>query len=473
MGKLLFLQNHDAEFLGPMYISAELKRAGHQCRLAVGRSVEDFRPVIEEYAPDALGLSVMTGGHLWALEIAGRLRQLTKAVIIMGGPHPTFCPGVAAHPNLDLAVRGEAEQAMIEIMGRIDTGQDFQGIANVLCRVDGVVVETPVRPLVEDLDLIAPADRSLYDVLGDKREVRVQRVITARGCPFDCAFCFQGSMRVLYAGKGRLMRVRRAATVIEECLRLKEEHKAEVIFFADDCFGVDRKWLYPFLENFRAKVGLPFVCLARADIIARDAEYAPRLAAAGCESVFFGIETGNERLRNEVLNKRLSNADIITAAEQLHQAGIRFRTYNIVGLPGETLEDALSTVDLNVRIQADYPWCSIFAPYPGTPLASEAVRLGFLPESFSEDDMTESFFVGSALDMPNIREMENLQKFFQTLVLWPWSRPLVRRLLGLRPNMLFSLWFGFVYFILYLRSERRSFWSTLRFALANARHVLK
>jgi len=365
----------------------------------------------------------------------------------------------------------------VDILDRLEASGsdpvDLGGIPNVLTRVDGQVVETPVRPLVEDLDTIALADRELYEVLGDRRDTRVQRVLTARGCPFDCAFCFQGSMRRLYAGKGRMLRVRRAAPVIAECLSLKRDRGAQVIYFADDCFGVDRKWLYPFLEAYKAQVGLPFVCLARADVVAKDEDYARRLAEAGCESVFFGIETGNERLRNEVLNKRLSDADILLTAQRLHAAGIRFRTYNILGLPGETLEDAFTTVEMNIRIGADYPWCSIFAPYPGTPLAAEAIKRGLLAPSFSVDDMSESFFVGSKLTLPNVRELQNLQKFFQTAVLWPWTLPLIKRLIRLRPNLLFSLWFGFVYFLLYLKSERRSFWKTLRFALANARHVLK
>lgn len=473
MARLLFLQNHEAEYLGPMYISAELKRAGHQCRLAVGSRLRDFERVLEEYRPHAVGFSIMTGGHAWALDMAEQVKRRFSVATVMGGPHPTFFPEVAAHPALDAVVRGEAEAATVEIMDRLEAGQPLAGIANVLCRVDGAVLEAPVRPLLDDLDSLAFPDRGLYDALGARRDTKVQRVLTARGCPFDCAFCFQGSMRRLYAGKGRMLRVRRAEKVIEECLQLKRERGAEVIYFADDCFGVDRKWLYPFLEDYRTAVGLPFVCLARADLLARDPDYARRLAQAGCESVFFGIETGSERLRNEVLNKRLSDADIYVAARQLHEAGIRFRTYNILGLPGETLEDALSTVEMNIRIGADYPWCSIFAPYPGTPLADLAIRKGMLPAGFSVDNMSESFFVGSALNMPGVREMQNLQKFFQTAVLWPRTLPFVRRLIRLRPNVLFQLWFGFVYFLLYLKSERRSFWTTLRFALANARHVLK
>lgn len=473
MARLLFLQNHEAEYLGPMYISSALARSGHQCRLAIGQKLQDFASVLQEFRPHAVGFSIMTGGHGWALDMAAQVKQACGALTIMGGPHPTFFPEVAAHPALDCAVRGEAEGAMLDIMERLERGGDLRGIPNVLVRVDGRVEEACVRPLVEDLDTLAPADRELYSVLGERRDTRVQRVLTARGCPFDCAFCFQGSMRRLYAGKGRMLRVRRAEAVIEECLELKNARGAQVIYFADDCFGVDRKWLYPFLEQYKARVGLPFVCLARADVVARDPEYAVRLARAGCESVFFGIETGSERLRNEVLNKRLSDADIFEAAKRLHGAGIRFRTYNILGLPGETLEEALSTLEMNIAIGADYPWCSIFAPYPGTPLAAEAIRMGLLPSSFSVDDMSESFFVSSQLTMPHARELANLQKFFQTAVLWPWTLPLVKRLITLRPNVLFQLWFGFVYFLLYLKSERRSFWKTLRFALANARHVLK
>jgi len=210
----------------------------------------------------------------------------------------------------------------------------------------------------------------------------------------------------------------------------------------------------------------------RADLVAAHADYAERLAEAGCRSVFFGVESGNPEIRNRVLVKRLSNQQIRTAADRLHAAGITFRTYNIVGLPGETLEDAYSTLQLNIDIETDYPWCSVFMPFPGTALTRYAFDQGYLDRSFEFDSLSRSFFTESRLDMRHSRELENLQKFFQTGVLWPWTLPLIRRLVSLRPNPLFTAWFGLIYFTVYLRSENKRFLESVLFAIRNAHHVL-
>jgi radical SAM superfamily enzyme YgiQ (UPF0313 family) len=246
----------------------------------------------------------------------------------------------------------------------------------------------------------------------------------------------------------------------------------KTIYFADDVFGMNRKWLYEFLPRYRAEVGLPFICLVRADLVCAEPTYAARLADGGCASVFFGVESGNESFRNRVLGKDLTDAQIEGAAALLHGAGIPFRTYNIVALPGETLEDAFSTVRLNIRIGTDYPWCSVFYPFPGAVLTRYAAEEGFLDRDADPGSLTRSFFTDSPLSGVTARRLQNLQKFFQTAVLWPRTFPLIRKLIFLPPNLFFTLWFAAVYLLVYLRSERRGFLKTLRFALKNYRHIL-
>jgi radical SAM superfamily enzyme YgiQ (UPF0313 family) len=159
------------------------------------------------------------------------------------------------------------------------------------------------------------------------------------------------------------------------------------------------------------------------------------------------------------------------AARNLHDAGIPFRTYNMTALPGETLDDAFRTVELNVRIKTDYPWCSVFSPFPGTALAQHAIEKGLLERDFNPEQLGSSFFRATKLRSPEARQLENLQKFFQTAVLWPWTFPLIKLLISLKPNRLFNLWFSLIYFCVYCRSERRGYWPTIRFALRNYRHV--
>ncbi|OIP91023.1 MAG: hypothetical protein AUK24_03545 [Syntrophaceae bacterium CG2_30_49_12] len=473
MAKLLFLQNIEYEFLGPMYISAHAKDGGHEVRISLGDNANDFEPTILEFQPDLLGFSTMTGSHLWARNIAHQLKVRHGLLNIFGGAHPTFFPEFIRESGVDMLVRGEGEETVREILDCIDAGRDFSDLANLTLKFpDGSVRENPVRMLRRDLDDYPFPDRHLYDALKGRIDRRVRNVITSRGCPFHCTFCFEDSMRELYRGKGKYVRIRAIAKVIEELKIQRSTTDVHTIYFADDVFGLNRKWLYEFLDVYKREVGLPFICLVRADLVAADPEYAQRLADGGCKTVFFGIESGNEEIRNRVLKKKLTNVQIRLAAERLHTAGIKFRTYNIVGLPDETLEDAFVTMRLNIDIRADYPWCSVFMPFPGTALTDYAFDRGYLDRSFKFDSLSESFFIDSKLNMPDIDRIANLQKFFQTAVLWPRTLPIVSRLINLRPNRLFDAWFGMVYFLVYIRSENKSFWKTLRFAVYNYHHVL-
>jgi anaerobic magnesium-protoporphyrin IX monomethyl ester cyclase len=471
MATILFLQHLEYEFLGPMYLSAAAKAAGHECRLAFADSTENCLSAVEAIRPDIVGFSTMSGSHRWAVDNARHIKKECGIPNIIGGAHPTFFPELIEEPGVDMILRGEGEESVVELLDRLDKHSSPAGIPNIWYK-NGQIVRSDVRRLNANLDVYPFPDRELYDPLSSILDRSVQNVITSRGCPWHCSFCFEDAMRELYEGKGKYVRIRNIESVLEECLQLKSRRGVQTIYFADDVFGMDRTWLYEFLPRYKSTVGLPFVCLVRADLVAADPEYAHRLAEGGCESVFFGIESGNEQLRNTVLAKQLTDRQIVHASSLLHEARIPFRTYNITGLPGETLEDGFSTVELNIRIKADYPWCSVFSPFPGTALTRYAVAQGALEEGFGPEALTRSFFTDSSLTGPHIQTLQNLQKFFQTAVLWPWTFPAIKRLVRLKPNLFFTAWFGLIYFCVYLRSERRGFWRTLRFGLRNYRHIL-
>jgi radical SAM superfamily enzyme YgiQ (UPF0313 family) len=472
MARLLFLQNIDYEFLGPMYISAMVKKHGHQCEMGLGQSLTDFSDKIESFKPDFVAFSIMSGSHSWARDMAQAIKMKYGIKNILGGAHPTFFPDFLKEEGVDYLVRGEGEETVLEILNRTDQEKSFEDIPNLSHKLSGKISHNPLRHLHARVDEYPVPDRALYNELDGRLDRSVRNVITSRGCPFHCSFCFEDAMRELYDGKGKYVRIREIGSVIEECKSLKNETSVRTIYFADDVFGMKKGWLYDFLEVYKTEIDLPFICLVRADIVASDEEYAHRLAEAGCRSVFFGVESGNETLRNEVLVKQLTNEQIIRAAELLHKAGIRFRTYNIVGLPDETLEDAFSTVEMNIRIKADYPWCSIFSPFPGTALTDYAFAKGYLNPTFQYEQLSKSFFLDSPLELPHIRQMQNLQKFFQTAVLWPWTFGLIKKIIKFPPNILFRVWFALVYFYVYVKSEQRSVFSTLPFAFKNYRHVL-
>jgi radical SAM superfamily enzyme YgiQ (UPF0313 family) len=472
MAKIIFLQNMWFKFLGPMYISAALKRAGHDCELLIGQDADDFLPLLHQQKPDLIAFSVMTGLHSWVGETAARLKKELDCRIILGGPHPTFFPEVIEHGGIDIICRGEGEEAMVELADALDSAREITPIANLWVKTtDNRIVRNDVRPLVENLDALPDPDRELYCRYPALQDDPVQVFISSRGCPYDCSFCFNHQMAALYRGKGRYVRHRSPDTVLEEIAKVTATNNAKRIYFADDTFALNQKWLRDFLPSYGRRFRIPFHCLVRIDQI--DDGMARLLYENGCEAVFFGIESGDEGIRNGILNKQISDEDIRRGAAILKKNGIKFRTYNIIGFPGETFSQALQTVYLNIAIGTDFPWCSLFMPYPGTRLAEYACAKGYLSADTSVDQMATSFHITSVLTNPDRNRLINLHKFFQTAVVFPPSLHLIKPLTKIPTNSLFQLWFGFVYFLLFIRSEGRGWRWAITSVLRNWRFFKK
>lgn len=470
MARLLFLQNIQYEFVGPTYISAMLKRAGHDCRVLIGKSLINFEKNIEDYKPDLIGFSIMSPSAAWANEIGRQVKNKYGLSTVFGGSHPTFYPEYINNDGVDMLVRGEGEDAMLEVMDCVEEKKDFGNISNLIYKKNGNIIENKIRDLHQDLDIYPFPDRKLYEPEFKKYNIdlSVRNVITSRGCPFSCTFCQTVTLRRLYKGKGNYIRIRKIEKVLEELELLKNTTEAKSFYFLDDIFGLDYEWLKDFLALYRQKVGIEFSCQIRADIVRKNKDYARLLKDSGCRMAAFGIESGSERLRNELLNKRVSNEDILVAASMLHEAGIKFRAFNIIALPGETLKDALETVQLNIDVKTDYPWCAVYMPFKDTALTNYALSEKLLPLDYFSSLHGRSYFSASSpLKTPDIKKIVNLHRFFQTAVWLPWTFPLIKLLIRLPPNPIFNLWFGFVLYLFYTKSEGRNWWKTFLFSIRN------
>ena len=198
-----------------------------------------------------------------------------------------------------------------------------------------------------------------------------------------------------------------------------------------------------------------------------DDKMAALLKKANCKVIYYGIESGNEKIRKNVLNKNISNKDIIKTAAILKKYNIKFRTCNILGIPGESIDNMFETIYLNAKIKTDYPWCAIFTPYPGTELFDIAVKHREIDKDFSFDNVPPTFMEKSILKRNDIDLIENIQKFFITAVKFPSFIPFIKKLIKLKPNIFFRLWFGLTYMISFMKSQRRSFFSAVILTLKN------
>ena len=466
VARFALLQNLYSENLGLMYLSACLQDAGHEARIFIDVKGTDAFADVERYRPHVLGFSCTTGLHHWALDFSRAYKaKHPQSVTLLGGPHPTVYPWIVRDPAVDYVCVGEGEGAVLDLARAIEEGGAPSGIPNLWSQVDGEVVSNPVRPLIHDLDALPFPDRTYYDRYPITAKETSKNFISGRGCAFKCNFCANHTLQELYRGKGKYVRFRSHENVIEEIRQVRKRYPVRFVGFSDDILIIDKKWLLPFLELYRREIGLPFISTVRAELV--DEEIVRALKAAGCISCVFGIESGVERIRNEVLAKNVKDEEIYEAARLFRMFKIRFGTYNMVGLPGETVEDAFETIKINARIRADFPWCSVLQPYPGTQIRKRIEA--DLGHELPVDEIGNSYFTTSVLRNSQMRQLENLQKFFFLAVKFPFFQPLIRQLIKLPPNPIYQAIFQAGYAWQLMKRSRINFFRLIRYGLASMR----
>ncbi|MGI6207609.1 MAG: B12-binding domain-containing radical SAM protein [Anaerolineae bacterium] len=442
MHLLFIVREIDNEPHGILLIAALLKQHGHRVSLVVATE-EDPVEAAERLKPDVVGYSVYTGTQRYYLDLNRRIKARIPVMSIFGGPHPTFFPEMIEEEGVDGVCVGEGEYATLELMDALEAGTPYYGLRNWLFKTESGVVRNPLRPLLtsEELDALPFADRELlYAAHPPSRQNRIRPFITGRGCPYNCSFCFNRAYSELYGDDGHRMRFRRrsVSSVLREIKEVAASHDLAFITFMDDTFIVQRPWLQEFARTYPAEVGLPFWCQVRANLVTED--IARLLKDAGCVSVSFGIEAGNDRLRNQILNRNMTREQILNAAAILRAHGIAFSTNNMLGLPTGGLAEDLETLALNIQCRPAYANVFLYQPYPKTALGEMAFQEGYMHGTF--DDLSGSVTLGTPIrfrDEADARRIENLQKLFALTVEFPFLLPLVRRLISLPPNPAF--WF--------------------------------
>jgi radical SAM superfamily enzyme YgiQ (UPF0313 family) len=440
MAKIVFLQRDPIEWLGIMYLSSMLKSRGHRTSVVI-ESLEPAGCTDRALAEDAdvYAFSPLATDYRWALRQAGALKGRSSALVAMGGTHVTLNPEeTIAHPGIDVICLGEGEHPVLELADAIDSGASRSSIPNLWVKDDGEIHRNDLRHLIEDLDSLPFPDRILYSKYAALRNWSKRPLHIGRGCPFSCSYCHNESKRELFAHKGRYVRWRTVDNVLDEVRSMAESTSFKVLHFVDDGFGLDRRWLADFLPRLSRLVETPPVIFAsmRADMVTEElcatfSAYGPHLMR-----LRIAVECGDEAFRREVLNKSVTDAQLRQAAELFHRHGIEFATYNIVGLPGESLDQALATLDLNLELRPSEAICFIFQPFPGTRLAQLAHDSGTIDAdaltAVGAEELRGSYESFSPLDQENIVQLENVQRIFGLVVRAPAIYPLFRRLVAAR-----------------------------------------
>ncbi|MBN1297513.1 B12-binding domain-containing radical SAM protein [bacterium] len=450
-----------------MSLIATARKNGFEADIAIGTDQYLLR-MVRDKKPRVVAFSCVTGIQNWALNICKAIKETIHPdiVTIMGGPHPTFFPEVLSRsPYLDMICVGEGEDVLLDLLHSDTPIQSAENIPNLHVQRDGHIIANPVRPLIQDLDTLPFMERSVYykyKILGDNP---VKRLISGRGCPHGCTFCFNHSMKAMYRSKGSYIRKRSVENILAEIEAIEKHWFVRTFRFEDDLFGVDKDWLLRFCEEYPRRFSTPFICSLRADTIDRDVVEA--LKNAGCFNVVMGVETGDEGLRNTLLKKHIFDDQLRDAARLFHQYAINFCTTNILGLPGETVEQAIRTLRMTWDLNPTFTWCSVFQPYPRTALG-DYVQEHRLVDCLDVDAIEPNYHSGSLLKQPDIRKSVNLHKFFYVLFNHPKLLPVIKPLLGLPPNALYVLIHRISFLLIYRKRWNISLWRAIQEGLSSS-----
>ena len=421
--RILIVQKTYLEVFGVMSIASVLQQAGHEVRVSLERG-KKLVAEVADYQPHVLGFTAVTMNVHTNLDDAGLLKQhMPDCPIIFGGVHATFFPELVEQPQVDAVCRGEGEGAMADYCAVRGRPEDAADIPNLWIKAGGEVRRNPLRPPIADLDSLPFPDRSVYyDRYSFLRNNPVKNFLCSRGCPFGCSFCFNKTYRKLYRENGHVAgsRMRSPENIIGEIQEFRAKWPLEKLAFQDENFSLNKEWLFGFLKEYRRHVKLPFFCMVHAGGV--DEEIVIELKRSGCFHTTFGVESGDQDLRNSVLKKNVTNEQILRSAELLHKHGLTFHTTNIMGFPGDTVKSAVSTLRFNARVAPDSTIAFMYMPFTNLELTNEAVAGGYLSEAESRD---WARLPRTRVRVPNWRRIVRLRSMFGVGVRRPSLIPLI------------------------------------------------
>lgn len=385
MAKVLFVQDIVYEYFGVMYISAYLKQHGHQCDVVIEYADSKWLEKIEKFQPDVICFSVLTGSYKWALSKAALLKAKFNKPILFGGVHVFLNPeSTIANKVIDGICTGEGETAIVKFCNSIDTGQLDYNTEGFWFRLpDGTIKRNAPAKLIEDLDSLPFADRSIYYKYPAIAKRNILPLLGSRGCPYTCTYCFIPSAKKLFNGLGKFIRERSADNILAEVKQcIDEAPYKEFVHFVEDHFGNNRDVALTVLKGVsKLKNGkLGWGGAIRVERFNKE-DYVRELSKTNHGLLGIAVECGDEKYRKEILKRDVKNQEIIDSAELAHKYGIKFDTLNMVGLPGETFEQALMTLDLNIIIKPEFANCYVYQPYPGTELAQYSLEHKLIDQS--------------------------------------------------------------------------------------------
>ncbi len=354
--------------LGLCYVAAVCEALGAQViildYIVSKYTPEKLRAALDEFRPDVVGTNAVTMNFPQAAGIMQEVKRHNPDIItMMGGPHVSFDidNALSHYPELDLIVIGEGEQTLSELIPVIASRREWSTINGIAYRDGDRIVITPPRELIEDLDALPLPARHLLHISRYQALGFPVSIITSRGCPNKCIFCLG---RRMVGHKGRFRNAKLVVDEIEHILT----YGFTRINIADDLFTASKKRVAELCEEINRR-GIRFTWSAFARVNTVDLEMLRVMKDAGCDSISFGIESGNPDMLERV-KKGITLDQARTAVRLSKEAGLRTHASFMVGLPGETLETLRDSRQFAQELDIEHGY-HFLSPFPGTTVREE------------------------------------------------------------------------------------------------------
>jgi len=402
--------------LGLAYLGAVAEKEGHQVTVidCQGEKLtyDTFRQRIKQVPSDVVGVTSTTLLYNSAKTIMEIAREeQPNAITMIGGSHVSFWDENALNesPAIDIIVRREGELTFLELLQRIEAKKNFEGVLGTTFRgSDGKIIRNEDRPFLHDLDsLPSPAYHLLPLNSYHRMGKTIFPIVTSRGCVQWCDFC--STVRMF----GRGYRVRSPKKVVDDMEMLHNKYGQSQFTFYDDAFTVNRQHTLEMCADIKArKLDVTWDCETRVDAV--DKELLEKMHDAGCITIWFGVESGSERILDQ-MHKKIKPEGVRAAFKMAQKAGMMTIASAVIGFPGETEETAWETINFINSLNPDDIGFYVATPYPGTPMYEQVVKNGWLRiTDFNKYDTATPTFETPELSMEKIREIKYKahQKFY-------------------------------------------------------------
>ncbi|MDD5255205.1 MAG: radical SAM protein [Candidatus Omnitrophica bacterium] len=353
---------------------------------------------IREYKPDVVGITTpfCTQASL-ALEVAEICKKVNPAApVVFGGPDASvrYAYFLGQAPG-DFCVLGEGEYAFSDLLQSLKSGSSFEHIKGLAFKKDGRLYCNPQEPIanLDELplpayDLIAPEDYFRSPYFYRNRSLINERslsMVTSRGCPNNCIFC------TIHLHMGRRYRAHSPEYVFNHLQYCVDNYRVRNFHFEDDNLIYDKERFHAVLDRITgAGLKIRWDTPNGVDVTRLDLDLLKKMKKTGCRRLTIAIESGNQEILREVINKNLSIEHALRVAQWCKQLRLNLTAAYVIGFPGETLKDMRQTMELALSLYERYdvqPWLQFVAPFYGTRLFELCREKGFIPDELTEEDL--------------------------------------------------------------------------------------